>query len=123
MFNIFTPKWKRGILKLQEERSQMLSYRSDLADLLFGALGEKVFSDKYLSTYDRYTLEFVIEIDNKWSDNGLYFNLRIYNQYLDVVYNFNNRLYDVESGDIKTMEQRKLELEYWLSLDWRKDEK
>ena len=118
MFSIFSRKVRKKIEKLNEERIVILEHRSNQEDLVIKAWQNKVFSDKYFSNYGRYTLEFIFRTDNRWSDDGLYYNLLIYNKNLDVVYNFKDRLYDFERDDVHTMNQRRLELEYWLGLDW-----
>ena len=115
VFSIFSRKVRKKLEKLQEEDRILREHRYNQEGIVIKAWKNKVFSDKYLSVYDRYTLEFVFRTDNQWSDDGLYYNLLIYNQDLDVVYDFKRRLYDFESDDVFTMNQRRLELEYWLN--------
>lgn len=118
MFNLFgNNKFK----SYQQRKLDRINFESCVDSYIFKAwkLDGKI-STKKLSSYDRYLLEFKhLDRDGK-SIFGLWSNIVIYDENLDVVYDAQFKTFKaLNSSRVNSKEQMLLELEYWLSLDWR----
>lgn len=99
--------------------AERINFETCIDSYIINAWRDGVINHKKLSTYDRYLLEFKFLEVNKDSRFGLHYNITIYNQDLDIVYDAHYKEFKaLNSSKINSKEQMLLELEYWLSLDW-----
>lgn len=104
----------------QQRMSRNLEFMCAVDKKIIKGWSNKELSSKYLSSYDRYLLEFKWVFDLK-SNYGLGSNVTIYDENLDAVYDAQLKAYEAIREGEHAMGQMLLELEYWLSLDWKLD--
>lgn len=119
MFNLFgNSKFE----SYQQRKLDRMLFEMSVDTTIFEGVIINNITSKYLSTYDRYLLEFRwLDRDFK-EDYGLSYNIIIYDENLDVVYDAQFKTFKaLNSSKENSKEQMLLGLEYWLSLDWRAD--
>lgn len=124
MFSLFGFKTKaqKFIDAYYQTGKDRLDFEFSVDKLLMEAWRDDVIDDRKLSSYDRYLLEFKhLDRDGK-SIFGLWSNIVIYDENLDVVYDAQFKTFKaLNSSKENSKEQMLLGLEYWLSHDWKKD--
>ena len=101
-----------------------LDFEYEVSLMVLSAWRDKDFSDKYLSVYDRYTLEFNFsESDRVFSPiiEWIFFDFTIFDENLNVVYSLKDKVVDVKILRLPVVNKRLWELRYWLSLDWERE--
>lgn len=123
MFNIFGFKTKaqKSIDNYYQTDKDRIDFEFSVDKLIMEAWRDDVIDDRKLSSYDRYLLEFKHLDRNGKSLFGLWSNITIYDENLDVVYNAQLKSLDaLNSSRVNSKEQMLLELEYWLSHYWER---
>ena len=119
MFNIFG---NNSLDNYYERGNKRLDFEFSVDRLILEAWRDNIIDDKKLSSYDRYLLEFKFIDRLSKSLFGLHYNIVIYDENLDIVYDAQFKTFKaLNSSKENSKEQMLLGLEYWLSLDWRVD--
>lgn len=119
MFNIFGDnKFK----SYQQRKLDRMLFEMNVDTKIFEGVVRNNITSKYLSSYDKYLLEFRwLDRDFK-EDYGLSYNIVIYDENLDVVYDAQFKTFKALNASKENRKgQMLLELEYWLSHDWKRD--
>jgi len=118
MFNLFG---NNKFENYQQRKLDRMLFEMNVDSKIFEGIVRNKLTSKYLSTYDRYLLEF------RWLDKdfkeyyGLSSNVTIYDENLDVVYDAQFKTFKaLNNSKGNSKEQMLLGLEYWLSLDWKR---
>lgn len=116
MFELFLPN--KALDKYYETSSERIKFEFSVDNMILNAWKDGKIDDKYLSSYDRYLLEFKhLKLEGN-SIYGLWSNIIIYDENLDVVYDAQLKTFKALNSK-RPKGQMLLELEYWLSHDWR----
>lgn len=104
-----------------ERGNKRLDFEFSVDRLILEAWRDNVIDDKKLSIYDRYLLEFKFLDRSAKTLFGLHYNIAIYDENLDVVYDAQFKTFKaLINNKVNSKEQMLLGLEYWLSLDWKR---
>lgn len=119
MFNIFG---NNKFENYQQRKLDRMLFEINVDTKIFEGVIRNKLTSKYLSTYDRYLLEFRwLDKDFK-EDYSLPTNVIIYDENLNIVYDAQFKTFKaLNSNKANSKGQMLLELEYWLSHDWKKD--
>lgn len=123
MFSLFGFKTKaqKSIDAYYQTGKGRLDFEFSVDKLLMEAWRDDVIDDRKLSSYDRYLLEFKFLDRSAKSLFGIHYNIVIYDENLDVVYDAQFKTFKaLNSSRVNSKEQMLLELEYWLSHGWKK---
>lgn len=118
MFELLLPN--KALDNYYKTVSERIDFEFNVDTLIMSAWKEGKIDGKYLSSYDRYLLEFKhlrLEGNAKF---GLFSNIIIYNENLDVVYDAQFKTFKALNSS-RPKGQMLLELEYWLSHDWKRE--
>lgn len=118
MFNIFG---NNKFENYQQRKLDRMLFEMNVDTTIFEGIVRNNITSEYLSSYDRYMLEFKnLDRDGK-SIFGLWSNIVIYNENLDVVYDAQFKTFKALNTSKENRKgQMLLELEYWLSHDWKR---
>ena len=119
MFNIFGDN---KFESYQQRKLDRMLFEMNVDTTIFEGVIRNNITSEYLSTYDRYLLEFRwLDKDFK-EDYGLSTNVIIYNENLCIVYDAQFKTFKaLNTSNVNRKGQMLLELEYWLSHDWKRD--
>lgn len=121
MFDIFKPKWQRGRERIAEDLDKKVKFKRELEQMLHDAWDSDIIYEGELAFSGRYVLEFnslALEATTVFSPLVRFI---VYDENLNIVYNLQDRIFNIMSNQEPMSRQRMLELEYWLSLDWKRD--
>lgn len=119
MFNLLFPN--KALDDYYERGNNRLDFEFSVDTAILEAWRDGVISTKCLSSYDRYLLEFKCVHRDTKSLYGLNYNIVIYDENLDVVYDAQFKTFKaLSSNKVNSKGQMLLELEYWLSHGWKR---
>lgn len=124
MFSLFGFKTKaqKSIDAYYQTGKDRLDFEFSVDKLIMEAWRDDVIDDRKLSSYDRYLLEFKHLDRNGKSIFGLWSNIIIYDENLNIVYDAQFKTFKALNTSKENRKgQMLLELEYWLSHDWKRD--
>lgn len=121
MFNIFKGGWQREYERVTEKLDEKVNFKRELEQMLHDAWEGGVIYEGELAFSERRMLEFnslALEATTVFSPLVRFI---VYDENLNIVYNLQDRIFNIMSNQEPMSRQRMLELEYWLSLDWKRD--
>lgn len=120
MFNILKPKLMRDYERANKIRDTKLQFKRELEEMVHEAWDNKTIYEGELLSCDRYTLEFISLIMEATTVFSPLVRFIVYDDNLHIVYNLQDRIFNIMSNQEPMSRQRMLELEYWLSHDWKR---
>ena len=121
MFNLFKGRWEREYERITENLDKKVKFKRELEDMVYNVLDNIEMSDGDLVYSDRYTLEYRDLVMGATSVSSPLVKFDVYDEDLNIVYRLQDRVFDIMSNQAPISRQMLLELEYWLSHDWKRD--
>ena len=121
MFDLFKGRWEREYERITENLDEKVKLKRELEQMLHDAWKDGSIYEGELSFSDRYVLDFKSLAMEATSIFSPLVKFDVYDEDLNIVYRLQDRVFDIMSNQAPMSRQRMLELEYWLSHDWKRD--